>query len=243
MSLEGRVAFVSGGARGIGEAIVRRLAGAGAKVFFTDVNQENATRLENDLGEAAKAQIADMTNGDQVTAAVKECVQHFGGLDILVNNVGITRDGLLMRMKESDWDAVINVNLKSAFLASKAAFRPLTKSNAGRVVTIASVIGITGNAGQANYAASKAGLIGLTKSLAKEMASRSVTANAIAPGFIKTEMTDALKDEVQEQILAGIPLKRYGSPEEVAAMVTFLAGDDAAYITGQVFAIDGGLAV
>lgn len=241
MTLDGRIAFVTGGTRGIGEAIVRRLHAAGAKVYFTGRDSDRLSAIEKELGETSAARAADMTSPEQIEAAVKDCVEHFGGLDILINNAGITRDGLLMRMKEEDWDTVLDTNLKGAFLTCKAAARKLMGSPAGRIVNITSVIGLTGNAGQINYAASKAGLIGLTKSLAKEMASRGVTANAVAPGFIETDMTAGLKEDLQEQIRSEVPLRRYGRAEEVAALASFLAGDDAAYITGQVFTIDGGL--
>ena len=243
MSLQGRVAFVTGGARGIGEAIVRRLHADGAKVMIADLDTERAGSLASQLGEGTVAQMVNVTDPTQVDEAVKACVEQLGGLDILVNNAGITRDGLLMRMKEEDWDAVLSINLKSAYLTSKAAVRTLMRSKAGRIINMASVVGIAGNAGQANYAASKAGLIGLTKTLAKELSSRAITANAVAPGFIKTDMTAKLKESVVTEILSRIGMGRMGDVEEVAALVAFLAGPDAAYITGQVFAIDGGLAM
>ena len=243
MSLEGKTAWVTGSARGIGKAIAERLAQAGAQLALSDVLeeqlQETASQLR-DLGHKVFAQEADVTDSEQVTLFVKALVKEFDTFDILVNNAGVTRDGLLLRMKEQDWDTVMNINLKGTFLCTKAAARYLMKS-AGSIINIASVIGLMGNAGQANYAASKAGVIGLTKSAAKEFASRGVRVNAVAPGYIDTEMTRALPENVREGILSLIPLGRMGSIGEVADLVCFLASDASAYISGQVIAIDGGM--
>ncbi|HNT37307.1 MAG TPA: 3-oxoacyl-[acyl-carrier-protein] reductase [bacterium] len=220
-----------------------RLAQEGARVVLSDVMEDalQATAEEfRSKGYTILAKKANVTEAAEVTELVDAAVSEFGSLDILVNNAGITRDNLLLRMKEEDWDLVLKINLKGAFLCTKMALRPLMKS-AGCIVNIASVIGIMGNAGQANYSASKAGLIGLTKSTAKELSSRGVRVNAVAPGYIDTEMTRALPDNVREAILKNIPLARMGTPEDVANVVCFLAGDAAAYVTGQVIPVDGGM--
>jgi len=244
MSFEGKVAIITGSARGIGRAIAETLAEAGCKVVIADVQgaPETASELGSKGVEALGLQV-DVTRAESVEQMVKTTVENYGRLDILVNNAGITRDGLLMRMKESDWDLVLSINLKGAFTCCKAACRVLMKAPAGRMINIASIVGQIGNAGQANYSASKAGLIGLTKTLAKEFANRNVTVNAVAPGFIRTAMTDQLPEKAKEQLLGSIPLKKMGEASDVAAAVKFLASEEAAYVTGHVLNVDGGLAM
>jgi 3-oxoacyl-[acyl-carrier protein] reductase len=242
--LDGKTALITGAGRGIGKEIAMELARAGADVALCDIDIEGAKEAAEEirqLGRKALAFQVDVTDSDAVNNMVKEVVDALGKLDILVNNAGITRDNLLMRMKEEDWDAVLTVNLKSAFILSKAASKYMMKARTGRIVNISSVIGVMGNIGQANYAASKAGLIGLTKSTAKEFASRNITVNAIAPGFIKTAMTDKLSEEVKNAMLSVIPLGFFAEPSDVAKLVKFLASDDARYITGQVIHVDGGM--
>jgi 3-oxoacyl-[acyl-carrier protein] reductase len=246
MTLKDKVALVTGAGQGIGRAVALALAREGASIAVCDVNAETAEAVAQevrDLGPRAVALQGDISKASDADDAVKSTVAQMGRLDILVNNAGVTRDGLLLRMSEEDWDRVLTINLKGTFLCSRAAGRVMSKQRWGRIINVASVIGIRGNAGQANYAASKAGVIGLTKSLAREFASRGITANAVAPGFIQTAMTDVLSDAVKEQILAQIPLGALGRPEDVAAVITFLAGDGARYVTGQVVAIDGGMAM
>lgn len=244
MSQEGKVAVITGAARGIGRAIAEALAAAGCKVVISDIQgAEEAAQEIQARGAETLGLSVDVTQAESVEQMLKSTLEHFGRLDILVNNAGITRDGLLMRMKEADWDLVLSVNLKGAFLCCKAACRALMKSPSGRIINIASIVGQIGNAGQANYSASKAGLIGLTKTLAKEFASRNVTVNAIAPGFIQTAMTDQMPEKAREQLLSSIPLGRMGQPDDVAAAVAFLASEEAAYITGHVLNVDGGLAM
>ncbi|NLY52221.1 MAG: 3-oxoacyl-[acyl-carrier-protein] reductase [Firmicutes bacterium] len=242
MGLANKVAIVTGGGRGIGQAIALRLAREGAKVAICDVqnSEETAARIE-ELGGAALALKVDITVESQVKEAVETILSQWGTIDILVNNAGITRDGLLMRMQESEWDAVLDVNLKGAFLFSRAVLRPMLKQRRGRIISIASVVGLMGNPGQTNYAASKAGLIGFSKSLAREVASRGITVNCIAPGFIASDMTDALNEAQRKALLDQVPLGEIGHPEDVAAAVAFLASDDARYITGQTINVDGGL--
>ncbi len=236
---------MTGASRGIGRAVALKLASEGAKVALNFAGNEaaaNSVRQEIEAagGEAilVKADVAD-------EAAVQQMVQTtadaFGRIDILVNNAGITRDGLLARMKEEDWDAVLSTNLKGVFLTTKAAAKLMMKQRAGRIVNMASVVGVTGNAGQANYSAAKAGVIGFTKTVAKELASRGITANAVAPGFIDTDMTSVLSDKAKEAALSGIPLGRMGTPDDIAAAVLFLVSDQASYITGQVLNVDGGM--
>jgi 3-oxoacyl-[acyl-carrier protein] reductase len=245
MTLIGKVALVTGGSRGIGRAIVLSLAQAGADVA---INYAGNTAAATETAEAVKAMgrkailvQGDVADTDTCQAMVKTVVAELGRLDILVNNAGITRDGLLMRMKEEDWDAVLSTNLKSMYNCSKAVLRTMMKQKSGRIINMASVVGETGNAGQANYAAAKAGVIGFTKAIAKEVASRGITANAIAPGFIATDMTKVLGEETQNEMLKTIPLGRPGNPQDVANAVLFFASEEAAYITGQVLNVDGGM--
>ena len=243
MTLSGKVALVTGGARGIGHAIVDGFLKQEARVVIADVIDDIGNRAVDELGGIGEVcyQHCDVTQADDADAAVKRAVNEYGKLDILVNNAGITRDTLMIRMKEADWDLVLQVNLKGAFLMSQAACRVMMKARSGRIVNISSVVGLMGNAGQANYSASKAGLVGLTKSLAKELAGRNITVNAVAPGFVETEMTAGLSDEVRETYLNGIPLKRLGQPKDIAAAVLFLVADGSSYITGQVLPVCGGL--
>ncbi|MFH2056583.1 MAG: 3-oxoacyl-[acyl-carrier-protein] reductase [bacterium] len=243
MSLSGKTALVTGGARGIGRAIVEKLLDSGCKVVIADVLDEVGAQTVGELSARGELcyQHCDVTSAADATAAVERAVAEYGALDILVNNAGITRDTLLVRMKEEDWDLVLKINLKGSFLMTQAAAKVMMKARSGRIVNISSVVGVMGNAGQANYAASKAGVIGLTKASAKELASRGITVNAIAPGFIQSEMTAKLADAVKENYMSAIPAKRFGQPSEVAAVVAFLAGDDAGYITGPVLQVCGGL--
>ncbi|MFC2337950.1 MAG: 3-oxoacyl-[acyl-carrier-protein] reductase [Negativicutes bacterium] len=245
MLLDGRYALVTGASRGIGRAIALRLAAEGAAValnFAGNVAAAEAVRKEiESAGGKAILVPADVADETAATEMVEKTAEAFGAIDILVNNAGITRDSLLLRMKEEDWDAVLNTNLKGVFHCSKAAAKFMMKKRYGRIVNLASVVGLVGNSCQANYAAAKAGVIGFTKALAKELAGRGITANAIAPGFIRSDMTDVLPDKVKETMLAGIPLGRAGEPEDVAKAALFLASDQAAYITGQVLTVDGGM--
>ena len=247
MKFAGKTAVVTGGSRGLGRAVCLELAKGGANVVFCYAGNEAAaketTAACEALGAKALAIQCDVAKADEVKALMDAAVKEFGRIDILVNNAGITRDGLLMMMKEEDFDAVIAANLKGTFLCMKAVSRIMMKQRYGRIVNLSSVVGLRGNAGQVNYAASKAGVVGMTKSLAKELASRGVTVNAIAPGFIATDMTAAMTDVAKEATLASIPLQRLGAPEDVAHAVAFLASDEAAYITGQVLCVDGGMAM
>lgn len=240
----GKVAVVTGASRGIGRSISLALAAAGAKIVAVDIDLASTEAVVAELkqqGAEAVAVQGNVTVADDAEKMVEASVQAFGRVDILVNNAGITRDGLLLRMKEEDWDAVLTVNLKGAFLCTRAASKVMTKQRSGRIINIASVVGQMGNAGQANYCASKAGLIGLTKSNARELAKRNITVNAVAPGFIATAMTDALPEKVRDELTAQIPLERLGSPEDIANAVVFLAAEASGYVTGQVIAVNGGM--
>jgi 3-oxoacyl-[acyl-carrier protein] reductase len=244
VDLTGRPAIVTGAARGLGRAIARNLAAAGAKVACVDINTETLAEtisLIRDAGGTAEPIACDVTNSARVNEVVDEVVKMWGGLEILVNNAGITRDNMLMRMKDDQWDAVLNINLKGTFYFTRAAARPLLKGSQGRIINIASVSGLMGNPGQANYSASKAGVIGLTRTVAKELAGRNVTVNAVAPGFIVTDMTAKLGEELLEKVRQEIPLKRLGQPQDIADAVLFLASDAASFITGHILAVDGGL--
>jgi 3-oxoacyl-[acyl-carrier protein] reductase len=244
--LSGQVALVTGAGRGIGRAIAISLARQGADVIVSDIIAETAESVANEiesLGKRFLATVCDVSRFEDCHNLIDAGMKAFGKIDILVNNAGITRDNLVMRMSEDEWDSVLTVNLKSVFNCCKAASRIMLKQKNGRIINISSVVGVIGNAGQANYSASKAGVIGLTKTLAREFASRGITVNAVAPGFIKTAMTDALKDEAREALLKMIPLGRMGEPEDVANAVVFLASPFASYITGQVLLVDGGMAM
>ena len=247
MSFAGKTAVVTGGSRGIGRAVCVELARQGANIVLCYAGNETAAEETAALCREAGAQVlavrCDVTDEAAVKALVKAALDSFGRVDILVNNAGVTKDGLLMAMSEADFDAVVDTNLKGAFLCTKAVCRPMMKQRYGRIVNLSSVVGLHGNAGQANYAASKAGVIGLTKSAAKELASRGVTINAVAPGYIETDMTAVLPDSVKEKVQSAIPTMRLGAAEEVAKAVAFLCSDEAAYITGQVLAVDGGMSM
>jgi len=244
MRLEGKVALITGGARGIGRAIALTFAKAGAHIVVADVNLEIAqkTALEIEgLGRKALALEIDVTKYDLVEAGINKILDKMGKVDILVNNAGITKDNLVLRMSQAEWDAVINVNLKGTFNCIKAVSKPMVKQKSGRIISIASIIGLVGNPGQANYAASKAGITALTKTIAKELASRNINANAVAPGFIQTEMTAKLPENIKMKMLEAIPLAKLGTPQDVANLCLFLASDESSYITGQTITIDGGM--
>jgi 3-oxoacyl-[acyl-carrier protein] reductase len=245
MKLQGQAAVVTGGNGGIGRAVVLALAREGCRVAVVAghdlAGAEAVAREVAGLGAEAVALQADVGETDQAERAIEACVERFGRIDILVNNAGITRDGLLLRMGESEWDAVLNVNLKGAFRCTKAALRHMLRSRSGRIVNVASIVGMMGNAGQANYAASKAGLIGFTRATAREVASRGILVNAVAPGFIQTRMTEGMPEKAREAMLGQIPLGRLGRPEDVAPAVLFLCLPEVTYITGQVLVVDGGV--
>ena len=247
MNFTGKTAIVTGGSRGIGRAVCLELAKGGANVVLCYAGNDAAAQKTAEAAEAAGGKAlalrCDVTNSAQVQSLIDTALERFGRIDILVNNAGITRDNLLMRMPEADFEAVIDANLKGAFLCMKAVCRPMMKQRYGRIVNLSSVVGLRGNAGQVNYAASKAGVIGMTKSLAKELASRGVTVNAVAPGFIETDMTAAMTEGAKTAAKGSIPMGRLGAPEDVAGAVAFLASEEAAYITGQVLAVDGGMAM
>ena len=245
--LEGKRALVTGASRGIGRAIALRLAAEGASVAVNyHSGADEAASVVSEItasGGTAIAFQASVASAEEANRLVDATVEALGGIDILVNNAGITRDNLLMRLSEDDWDAVLDTNLKGAFLCTKAAIRPMLRQRSGRIVNMSSIVAITGNPGQANYTAAKAGLIGFTKTIAREVASRGITVNALAPGFIETQMVEAIPEDLRKQILERIPLGQFGTPDDVARSVVFLASDDGAYITGQVIGIDGGLSL
>jgi len=245
MRFENQVAVVTGAGRGIGHAIALRLAKEGARVASVSRTEANAKKTASEINglraDAAKAYAVDVADQAAVQKAAAQIFEDFGRVDILVNNAGVTRDGLSMRMSMDDWDTVLNTNLKGAFNFTQAVMRPMIKQRSGRIINISSIAGLTGNAGQANYAASKAGLIGLTKTLARELASRGITVNAVAPGLIETDMTAVLSDEIRQSILEKVPLGKLGEPDDIAAAVAYLASAEAKYITGQVLTVDGGM--
>jgi 3-oxoacyl-[acyl-carrier protein] reductase len=244
MRLKDRVALITGGARGIGRSIALAFAEEGADIVVADVNIEEAKKTALDIEQLGRRSLAlemDVTDYAKVEEAANKILDKFTKVDILVNNAGITKDNLLLRMSQAEWDAVLNVNLKGAFNCIKAVSRPMIKQRSGKIINIASIIGIIGNPGQANYSASKAGIIALTKTAAKELASRNINVNAIAPGFIQTEMTARLTEEIKEKMREAIPLNKFGKPEDVAAVCVFLASEDSSYITGQTIVVDGGM--
>ncbi|MBZ0157872.1 MAG: 3-oxoacyl-[acyl-carrier-protein] reductase [Alphaproteobacteria bacterium] len=242
--MKGHTALITGGGRGIGKAIAESLAQRGVNIVVVDVNLDIAQSAASDLerlGVRCLALKADVSRSSEVSGMFEAALKEFGSVEVLVNNAGITRDALLLRMKEEDWDAVININLKGTFLCSKEAVKAMSKQRYGRIINIASVVAFMGNPGQANYSASKAGIVGLTKTIGKEYASRGITVNAVAPGFITTAMTDALSENVRQDMLRAIPMNRFGTVEDVANAVAFFASPDAGYITGQVIHVNGGM--
>ena len=243
--IDKQVAIITGGARGIGGAIAEKFASNGAHLAVVDVNidaaQETADKLAKEYGVKTLALKTDVSNSEDVDAMVKKVLDTFGQVDILVNNAGITRDGLLMRMKDEDWDLVLNINLKGVFLCTRAAIRAMTRAKSGKIINIASIVGQMGNAGQANYTASKGGVIALTKTTAREFASKNIRANAVAPGFINTDMTQALPDKARESMLASIPMQKMGESDDIANAALFLASDLSSYITGHVLSVNGGM--
>ena len=247
MSLENKTAVVTGASRGIGLAVAKKLASQGANIavlYVGDTTEgENAKKELEELGVKVGLYYCDVSNFEESKSAVDKVIEDFGGIDILVNNAGIVRDKLVIKMGEADFDSVINVNLKGTFNMIKHTYTHFMKKRAGRIVNVSSIVGLQGNAGQANYSASKAGVIGITKSVARELAGRGVTVNAVAPGYIMTDMTNALSDKVKEQFTNAIPMKRGGLPEDVANVISFLCSDDASYVTGEVIRVDGGLAM
>jgi 3-oxoacyl-[acyl-carrier protein] reductase len=241
IDLSGRTALVTGSTRGIGRAIAESLAAAGARVAIVGRDQARSEEAAGAISAEARGFVCDVSDPASVNTLIEAVERDFGAIDILVNNAGLTRDNILFRIKDEDWDAVIDTNLRGAFVAIRAASRGMMKRRWGRIINIASVVGLVGNKGQANYAASKAGLIGMTKSVAKELASRNVLVNVVAPGYIETDMTAAINDEAKAALFAQIPLGRLGTPNDIASLVAFLASDSAAYITGQTFVVDGGM--
>ncbi len=243
MNLEGQVALVTGASRGIGKAIAEQLVARGVKVIGTATTEKGAQAISDYLGANGEGLALNVTDAESIAAVLKHIDSTYGQLDILVNNAGITRDNLLMRMKDDEWDSVMDTNLKSVYRLSKGVMRGMMKRRQGRIINISSVVGTTGNPGQANYCAAKAGLAGFTKALAKEIAARGITVNCVAPGFIDTDMTKALTDDQKQAIFANIPASRLGQPEEIAAAVVFLASPGAAYITGETIHVNGGMAM
>jgi 3-oxoacyl-[acyl-carrier protein] reductase len=247
MRFERKVAIITGAGRGIGKAIAERLASEGANVVICDIDKEAAERTAEEIrskySTKAIAICADVANEEEVNSMVEETIRNFAEIDFLINNAGITKDSLLLRMSEEEWDKVIAVDLKSVFLCTKAVIRHMMRQRFGRIVNISSVIGLRGNVGQANYSAAKAGIIGFTKSVARELAGRNITVNAVAPGYIQTEMTERLPQEVKEEMLKQVPLGRPGQPEDVAGVVAFLCSEDASYVTGEIIRVDGGMAM
>ena len=243
-NLTDKVAIVTGASRGIGEAIAKQLSSCGAKIILIARNSDQLVAVKETIisnGGIAESMAGDVSNLNSISEIVTNTIDKWGQIDILVNNAGIARDNIIMRMKEDDWDSVMNINLKGCFNGIKSVARPMIKNKTGRIINITSVVGQIGNAGQSNYAASKAGIMGLTISMAKEFGSRNITVNAVAPGYITTDMTNELNDEVKEQLKSSIPLGRLGTPDDVANLVCFLASDEAGYITGQTFNVDGGM--
>ncbi|MBU5677387.1 3-oxoacyl-[acyl-carrier-protein] reductase [Alkaliphilus sp. MSJ-5] len=247
LNLTGKTALVTGGSRGIGRSIALALANQGANVIINYTsNEESAAKVVEEIESfnvKALAVKANVSNAEEINDMMDKIEEMFDGIDILVNNAGITRDNLFIRMKEEDWDQVMDINLKGVFLCTKAVVRKMIKQKYGKIINLSSVVGVVGNPGQANYCASKAGVIGFTKSLAKEIAGKNITVNAIAPGFIETDMTKVLPENVKESMLEIIPMKKYGKPEDIANLVLFLSSDNASYITGQVIHVDGGMAM
>jgi len=242
--LEGRIALITGAARGIGQAIAVKLAAEGADLSLCDLNKDwlaETAKKASDLGRKVECFSADVSNATDVMTSVKDAISAFGRIDILVNNAGITKDGFLARMPEEDWDAVLNINLKGTFLFSKTVAKTMMKQRSGAIVNVASIIGLIGNAGQCNYAASKAGVIALTKTIAKELGARGIRANAVAPGFIQTAMTEKLPEDIRIAMQQNIPSGEFGTPEDVANVICFLASDDAAYVNGQTLSVCGGM--
>jgi len=240
-TFQNKITLVTGSGRGIGRAIAEALAAAGARVAVVGRDKARADEVAAAIGQGAQGFACDVSEIAQVNALIEDVEKAFGGIDILVNNAGLTRDNIMLRLKDEDWDAVLNANLRGAFASIRAAVRGMMKRRSGRIINIASVVGLIGNKGQTNYAASKAGLIGMTKAVAKEFASRGILANAVAPGFIESDMTNALTPEQRSQLSSQIPLERLGSPADVASAVVFLASDLSSYITGQVLVVDGGM--
>ena len=246
MPLSGQVALVTGGARGIGREIALLFAKEGADVALFDINAQQLEQTAGELralGRRAEGLVVDVTDGKQVEDGVAKVLDKLGRIDILINNAGITKDGLLVRMDDAQWDRVLNINLRGTFLCTRAVGKHMLKARRGRIISIASIVGLIGNPGQANYAASKAGVIGMTKAVAKELARRGITCNAIAPGFIQTEMTDALPEQAKQRLMDAIPMGSLGEPKDVAQAALFLASEAARYITGHVLVVDGGLAM